>query len=289
MDTFVISTDTMADLPEDYMEKNGLPVLSLTYTLDGQTYDKNRGLAPEDFYTKMRNGAMPTTSQINPAVAREELEPYMQAGKDVLHISFSSGLSGSYNSVVIAAQELMEEYPERKIIVVDSLCASMGEGLLVHKVLEQRAQGATLEETAAWAEANKQHICHNFTVDDLNHLYRGGRVSKATAVIGTMVNIKPVLHVDEAGKLINIDRVRGRKKSLVTLVDNMEKQMGSFREANDMIMISHGDCREDAEFVAAQVKERFGIDSCMINYVGPTIGAHSGPGTIALFFMGEVR
>ena len=181
----------------------------------------------------------------------------------------------------------MEKNPEAKIIVIDSLCASLGEGLLVHKAVELRDAGKSIEEVAKWVEENKLHLCHQFTVDDLNHLHRGGRVSKATAIIGTLVSVKPVLHVDNEGHLTSLVNVRGRKKSLNTLVDNMAKLVGNYE--NDIVFISHGDCLEDAEYVAELIKERFGITDFLINYVSPTIGAHSGPGTIALFFMGETR
>lgn len=231
---------------------------------------------------------MPTTSQVNPEEAARFFEDVLQEGKDILHIAFSSGLSGSYNSARIAAEDLNEESDKARVVVVDLLCASLGEGLLVHKALKLKEAGKSLDEIVQWLEENRLHLCHNFTVNDLNHLYRGGRVSRATAVLGTMINIKPI-HVDDEGKLVAIDKVRGRKKSLVSLVDRMEKQMGAYREQNDIVFISHGDCEEDALFVAKLVRERFGIESALINYVGPTIGAHSGPGTLALFFMGEYR
>ena len=186
-------------------------------------------------------------------------------------------------------QELMEENPGVRITVIDSLAASLGEGLLVHKAVTMRDQGKSYDEVVNWLEENKLHLVHNFTVDDLFHLHRGGRVSKATAILGTMINIKPILHVDDEGHLIAVGKVRGRKKSLTTLVDNMEKQIGSYRSQNDIVMISHGDCLEDAEYVKKLVEERFGIHEFLIHYVGPTIGAHSGPGTIALFYLGEYR
>lgn len=289
MRDFIISTDNMADLPYSYLKERGLKTMSLSYMLEGRTYTEKDRLPVKEFYDKMRNGAMPTTSQVNPEEAKEVFKELLNEGKDILHIAFSSGLSGSCNSVRIAAEELMEEGVEGRVIVVDSLCASLGEGLLVHKALGLKDEGKSLDEIAEWLKDNRLHLCHNFTVDDLNHLYRGGRVSKTAAVLGTMINIKPILHVDDEGKLVPIGKVRGRKKSLVTLVDNMEKQMGDYKDQNDVIFISHGDCEEDANFVAEQVRQRFGIDSFLINYVGPTIGAHSGPGTIALFFMGEKR
>lgn len=290
MNQFLITTDTTADLPEEYLQQHNIGVMSLTYTLEGVTYDRDHPMDVKDFYATMRNGSLPTTSQVNPETAKEILKNIAEKNQcDILHIAFSSGLSGSYGSVCIAAEMLEEEHFPYRIIVVDSLCASLGEGLLVHKAVTMMEQGASLDETAKWVEENKLHIVHNFTVDDLNHLYRGGRVSKTAAFLGTIVNIKPILHVDNEGHLIPLSKVRGRKKSLITLVDSMEQQMGSYRDQNNIVFISHGDCIEDANYVASLIKERFGIDSFLINYVGPTIGAHSGPGTMALFYMGEYR
>lgn len=289
MNNYIITTDTTADLPEDYIKKHDLGIMSLTYTLEGTTYSKENPLEVRLFYEKMRNGSMPTTSQVNPENAKNIFLPYLKDGYDILHIAFSSGLSGSYNSARIAAEELSEDFPDRKIMVIDSLAASLGEGLLVHKAVMLKEQGADLDTVADWVEQNKLHIVHNFTVDDLFHLHRGGRVSKATAILGTMINVKPILHVDDEGHLIALSKVRGRKKSLQALVDSMEKQMGAYRSQNDIVFISHGDSLADAQYVADLVKQRFGIESFLINYVGPTIGAHSGPGTIALFYMGDYR
>lgn len=290
MGTYIITTDTTTDLPESYIQDNGLFLLSLSYTLEGETYDRNHELPVKVFYNKMRSGSLPTTSQVNPDAAMEVFEELITKHNcDILHIAFSSGLSGSYNSTCIGAAEIAEKYPDRKIVVIDSLCASLGEGLLVHKALENQKKGMSLEENAQWIEENKLHFVHNFTVDDLFHLHRGGRVSKTSAILGTMINIKPILHVDDEGHLIALSKVRGRKKSLTTLVESMEKQMGAFREQNDIVFISHGDCEEDAQFVADTIKQRLGIDSFLINHIGPTIGTHAGPGTIALFYMGEYR
>ena len=289
MNNYIITTDTTTDLPEDYIKKHDLGIMSLTYTLEGTTYSKDNPLDVRLFYEKMRNGSMPTTSQVNPENAKNIFLPYLKDGYDILHIAFSSGLSGSYNSTRIAAEELSEEFPDRKITIIDSLAASLGEGLLVHKAVMLKEQGADLDTVADWVEQNKLHIVHNFTVDDLFHLHRGGRVSKATAILGTMINVKPILHVDDEGHLIALSKVRGRKKSLQALVDSMEKQMGAYRSQNDIVFISHGDSLSDAQYVADLVKQRFGIESFLINYVGPTIGAHSGPGTIALFYMGDYR
>lgn len=289
MNNYIITTDTTTDLPEDYIKKHDLGIMSLTYTLEGTTYSKDNPLDVKLFYEKMRNGSMPTTSQVNPENAKNIFLPYLKDGYDILHIAFSSGLSGSYNSTRIAAEELSEEFPDRKITIIDSLAASLGEGLLVHKAVMLKEQGADLDAVADWVEQNKLHIVHNFTVDDLFHLHRGGRVSKATAILGTMINVKPILHVDDEGHLIALSKVRGRKKSLQALVNSMEQQMGAYRSQNDIVFISHGDSLADAQYVAGLVKQRFGIESFLINYVGPTIGAHSGPGTIALFYMGDYR
>ncbi len=289
MRDFVITTDNTCDMPESFYRENQVGVLSLNYTIDGETYSFYNGMPEKEFYKRVRAGSMPVTSQANPEEAKELFASYVEKGYDVLHIAFSSGLSGSCGSARVGAEELMGEHPEAKVVVVDTLCASMGEGLILYKAIQLKKAGKTLEETAKWLEENKLHLCHNFTVDDLNHLYRGGRVSKATALLGTMIGVKPILHVDDEGHLINIDKVRGRKRSLIALVDRMEKQLANYQGENDVIFISHGDCQEDAQFVADQVKARFGIDSFMINYIGPTIGAHSGPGTVALFFMGEYR
>lgn len=290
MKNFVITTDTTADLPAEYIEKHRIPLMSLTYTIEGNTYTWENPLPVADFYRMMRNGSLPTTSQVNPEEAGALFEQIIKTqDADILHIAFSSGLSGSYNSVRLAAEELSEKYPDHRIIVVDSLCASLGEGLLVHKAVMMKEAGKSLEETAKWVEENKLHVVHNFTVDDLYHLYRGGRVSKTAAFVGTVINIKPMLHVDNEGHLIPLSKVRGRKKSLIALVDAMERQIGSWRDKNDIIFISHGDALEEAEYVASLIKERLGYDSFLINYVGSTIGAHSGPGTMALFYMGDYR
>lgn len=289
MKPYIIVTDNMADLPEEYIREHGVKVMSLSYVLDGKTYDREHPQDVREFYAQMRGGSMPTTSQINPEQAKEAFLSCLSKGTDVLYLAFSSGLSGTCGSAQIAAAEIKEEnqYPEHRIVVVDTLSASLGEGLLVYKAVQLKEEGKSLEEVAAWVEENKLHLCHNFTVDDLFHLHRGGRVSKATAILGTMINIKPILHVDDEGHLIAIGKVRGRKKSLSALVDRMGEQMKGY--TNTEVFISHGDCIEDAKYVEKLVRERFGIERFVINYVGPTIGAHSGPGTIALFFMGNPR
>ena len=270
---YVIITDPCCDLPEEYLAANGLVLLPMPYTIESKTYTGEGGdrLSPKDFYAKMRAGNMPITAQVTPERATSVFEEYLKQGIDVLCIAFSSALSGTYNSERFAAQELAEKYPDSKIYVVDSLCASLGDA--VH----------------TWLAENKGFVCHNFTVDDLFHLHRGGRVSKAAAIFGSMLNVKPVLHVDDEGRLIPIAKVRGRKQSLNALVDNMEKQLGSFQGKNPRVFISHGDCEEDAQYVADRVKERCGVQAFLINYIGPVIGAPAGPGTVGLFFLGDER
>ena len=292
MENFKLITDSTADLPLEYLKEHDIDYMNLCYMIEGETYGGGTGkeLPWKEFYAKMRGGQMPTTAQINPEEAKEHFMACIEAGyKKILYLAFSSGLSGTYNSGRIAAEEIKEEYPDCEILVIDTRCASLGEGLLVYYAAKLKEEGKSMEEVAAWVEEHKQNMVHVFTVDDLNHLHRGGRVSKAVAIIGTLVSIKPVLHVDEEGHLTAVDKVRGRKKSLLQLVDNMEKQMGSYADKNDIFFISHGDALEDAEFVAEEIKTRFGIKECMINHIGPTIGAHAGPGTIALFFMGDIR
>ena len=286
MSEYMIMTDSTVDLPKEYLtEELGVPYIPLTYLIDGQSYEDMIGLTGEEFFAKVRAGSMPTTSQINPEQAREALEPYLKEGKDILYIAFSSGLSGTYNSVRMAAEELQEEYPERKLIVIDSLCACMGEGLLVYKAVQMKRAGKSLEEVAAWVEENKLHIMHNVTIDDLFHLHRGGRVSKTTAVVGTLIHVKPVLHVTNEGELKPFQNVRGRKKALQSLVDSMKKEGAGYE--NKVAFIVHGDCIEDANKVADKIKEECGVEKVIIGMLSPTIGTHAGPGTVGLFFIGE--
>ena len=289
MEDFKIITDTTADLPESYILENELGIMVVPYIMDGIPQGEERKMEVKEFYDRMRGGMMPTTSQINPETAKEYLNGFLEESRQLLVLSFSSGLSGTCGNVSLAAREIMEERPDCRIVVADPLCASLGEGLLVHKAVQLKKAGKSLDETAQWVEAHKENLVHVFTVDDLFHLHRGGRVSKATAIVGTLAGIKPLLHVDEQGHLTAVGKVRGRKKSLQSLVDMMEKQVGSWRDKNDCIFISHGDCAEDADYVKQLVEERFGRKDFLINEIGPTIGTHSGPGTVALFFMGDVR
>ncbi len=290
MSNYKIITNTTADLPNDFIKENNLGLVHFNYVMDEVSYGKDNELDWKEFYRLMREeGKMPTTSQVNPQQFKEFFLKELEEYHELLYISFSSGLSGSCQNAILAANEVMEEKPECKIVVVDSKCASMGEGLFVHKALEMQKKGMSIEETKEALETLVPHLVHIVTADDLFHLYRGGRVNKATAVVGTIAGIKPIIHVNDEGKLIAIGKSRGRKKSLTELVNYMENHMGSYRNNNNVIFISHGDAYEDACFVRDEITKRFGITEFMINNIGPTIGAHSGPGTIALFFEGENR
>ena len=288
MSDYVIVTDSSADLPASLVQELGVEVLPLSFTVQGKTYHNypdDREMDPKVFYKMLRDGEMATTSAVNVAEYTNMLEPLLQAGKDVLVLAFSSGLSTTYQSSVIAVNELSEQYPDRKIYTVDTLCASLGQGLLVWHAIQEQKKGKSIEEVRDWVEENKLHLCHWFTVDDLHFLKRGGRISAATAVVGTMLSIKPVLHVDDEGRLISMGKARGRGASLTALVDHMEQTVTDV----DTVFISHGDCLADAEKVAADVKKRFGTRDVVINTIGPVIGAHAGPGTVALFFLGTKR
>ena len=290
MSEFVLLTDSSADLSQEMAEEIGVTVLPLSFTIQGRSYHNypdNREMDPALFYDMLRAGELATTAAVNVEEYVQVMEPILQAGKDVLVLAFSSGLSSTYQASVIAVEELKEKYPDRKIYTVDTLCASLGQGLLVWMAAQEQKKGNTIEEVRDWVEAKKLNLCHQFTVDDLHFLKRGGRISATTAVVGSMLQIKPVLHVDNEGHLINIGKARGRQASLKALVDKMEKTVTE--EGKKTVFISHGDCRKDAVTVADMVRERFGTQDIRINYVGPVIGAHSGPGTLALFYLGTER
>ena len=290
MGEYVILTDSSADLTAELVAELGVEVIPLSFTMEDKTYfnyPDNRDIDPADFYARLRGGAMATTAAVNVADYTEAIEPILKEGKDVLVLAFSSGLSATCHSAQIAAGELMEQYPDRKVYVVDTLCASLGQGLLVWYAANLKKQGKTMEEVRDWTEEHKLNLCHWFTVDDLHFLKRGGRISAATAVLGTMLSIKPVMHVDNEGHLIKVGTARGRNASLKALVDHMEQTVLDLK--GQSIFISHGDCLADAQKVADDIRARFGVEDIVINYVGPVIGAHSGPGTVALFFMGSER
>lgn len=287
MRDYIITVNSTVDTGKEWLEERNVPVIPLKYTIDGQEYTDMYGLSDKEFFQKLREGKMSVTSQINPEEAKEMLEPYVKEGKDVLHLAFSSALSGTCNSMKIAAEELQEEYPEAKVIVVDTLCACMGEAMLLYYALKQKEAGKTIEEVAQWVEENKLHVCHNVTVDDLFHLHRGGRVSKTAAVLGTMVKVKPIIHMDDNGALRVIGKERGRKKSLHKIVDMAVERSEGWD--NEIIMITHGDCLEDAEYVAKLVREKMGVENVFIHNIGTVIGSHTGPGVVATFCMGNKR
>lgn len=290
MSEYVLITDSSADLSQEMVQELGVTVLPLSFTIQGKiyrNYPDNREMDLPLFYDMLRAGELATTSAVNVAEYTQAVEPILQEGKDVLILAVSSGLSSTYQASVLAAGELREKYPDRKIYTVDTLCASLGQGLLVYLAAQEQRKGKSIEEVRDWAEETKLHLCHQFTVDDLHFLKRGGRISATTAVVGSMLQIKPVLHVDNEGHLINIGKARGRQASLKALVDKMEKTVTE--EGRKTVFISHGDCRKDAVTVADMVRERFGTQDIRINFVGPVIGAHSGPGTLALFYLGTER
>ena len=289
--SFAIVTDSSSNLPEDIIDQHDLTVLPLTFMVDGEEYRsylKGEKTDLSQFYTMMREGKVITTSLPNLKESRESIEALLREGRDVLYLGFSSGLSGTYQAIELLLTELAGLYPDRTVASVDTLAASLGEGLLVYYAAKMREEGASIEKVRDWVEEHKLHLAHWFTVDDLMFLFRGGRVSRTAAWAGTMLNIKPVMHVDDEGHLIPLEKVRGRKKSLKALVDHME-QTAMSPVADQTVFITHGDCLEDAEYVADLVRERFGVSDVLINWVDPVIGAHSGPGTMALFFLASER
>lgn len=290
MRDYVIFTDSSCDLPAQMAEALELKVIPLSVTIGDKTYENDlsgKALPFDACYALLREGQKATTSAINITQFVEAMEPVLQQGKDILYLGFSSALSGTYSAGAVAMEQLSKSYPEAKLYAVDTLCASLGQGMLIYLAVQQKRAGKTIEETRDYVESQKLHLCHWFTVDDLRHLHRGGRVSATSAVLGTMLGIKPVLHVDEEGRLIFMDKVRGRRNSLKYLANMMEGT--AIDPENQTIFISHGDCLEDAEALASMIRERMPVKDVVINYVGPVIGAHSGPGTIALFFLGARR
>ena len=284
--SFKIITDSCCDLTAEMVAQCELSVAQLSVEMDGRVYS-NEEMTPVELYTHLRNGKLPKTAAVNPEGWAELIRPALQAGQEVLVLAFSSGLSATYQSAVIAAGELREEFPDRKLIVIDTLCASIGQGLLVYTAAKLREQGKSIDEVAAWVEDHKKNVCHWVTVEDLMHLKRGGRVSAATAVVGTMLSIKPIIRVDDEGKLENLAKARGRMASLNYLLDRMAETFDP--EIDDTVFIGHGDCAADAEFLAKSVKERFGVKNVYINYIGAVVGTHTGPGVAVLFYYGKNR
>ena len=289
MSQYRIMTDSSCDLPAALAAELELTVLPLTVTIDGKSYTNyldEREITFKDCYAALRDGREAKTAAANVDSFEQAMEPILQAGEDILYLGFSSALSSTYNAGALAAEQLAEKYPDRKILTVDTLSASMGQGLLVYLTGQQKRAGATIEEARDFAEKNKFHLCHWFTVDDLHHLRRGGRVSATSAVLGTVLNIKPVLHMDNEGRLIFMEKVRGRRASIKRMLEKMRET--AIEPEKQIVFMSHGDCIEDAEYLAGRIREEWNVE-VVINYVGPVIGSHSGPGTLALFFLGTER
>lgn len=290
MSNYVIMTDSAADLPQNMVENREIYVLPMTVTMGNVTflhYPDERNMTSDEFYAKLRSGETAGTSALNPEQLKDAARPFMDEGKDVIYIGLSSGLTSTISAAQVAFNELKEEYPDRKAYAVDSLMASFGQGMLVIIACDKRDEGMEYDRLCEYLDEIKHRVCAWFTVDDLFHLKRGGRVSAATAVLGSMLNIKPVLHVDEEGHLINVSKARGRKASIKALVTEMKKTI--IEEEKKYVYISHGDCEQDALELAEMVKTHIEVDNIKIGNIGPVIGAHSGPGTLALFFIGSHR
>ena len=287
MAEYTIITDSSCDLPDNVAAELELKVVPLSLTKQYLNTTDERGIPDQELYARLRAGAMAKTSAANAGSFVAVMEPELQAGRDVLYIGFSSALSATCSVGANVGRELMERYPERKVYTVDSLCASLGQGLFVYLLAQKKREGMELEALRDYAEDLKLHICHWFTVEDLQFLRRGGRVSAAAAVIGSILSIKPVMHVDNEGRLIPVSKVRGRKASLRAIADKVKETM--LDRPDQTLFISHGDCEEDARLIAEMIKERTGLELNVLNYVGPVIGSHSGPGTIAVFFIGKER
>lgn len=287
---YVIMTDSSCDLSQELADQLGLEVLPLEVMADGKNYRNwldGREIGFKEFYKLAREGKELKTSAVNTAAFEEKMEELLKEDRDILYIGFSTGLSTTYNSGEAAARELREKYPDRKIYTVDTLAASLGQGMIIYYAAKKKEAGATIEEVRDFVENEKLHMCHWFTVDDLNYLKRGGRISAATAAVGTMLSIKPVMHMDNEGHLVAVGKARGRKAALCQLLDTMG-ELGEGLEGQTTF-ICHSDCMDDAQYVASQMKERFGVAQVNINWIGPVIGAHTGPGTIGIFFWGRER
>ena len=284
--SYQIITDSCCDFTEAQYNEWNVVSVPLTVTYNGENHENFS--RPEDvkaFYDELRGGVMASTAAVNPDGWANAMEPALKEGRDVLVLAFSSGLSTTYQSAVIAGKELQETYPDRKIIVIDTLCAALGQGLLVWHASRKQSEGMAIDELAAWVEENKLHVCHWVTVDDLSHLKRGGRISATTAIVGTMLNIKPIIFVDDEGHLINTAKVRGRK----TAMEYLGKKLGETATDLETVFIGHGDCPEDAAALEALLKEKYGVKNVITGYVGPVIGAHTGPGVLVVFFLGTHR
>ncbi len=287
---YVIVTDSAANLPEELIEKCGIEVVSLSYFVNDdeyKAYEKGKKANLKELYVKMRNKENMKTSLASPEDFTVVFENIAKSGKNILYLGFTSGLSGTYQSGAIAAELIREKYPDIKLYTVDTLCASLGEGLMVYYASILKDEGKTIEEVRDWVEENKHNMCHIVTVDDLFFLKRGGRVSMTTAVAGTVLGIKPLLHIDFDGKLVTTGKIRGRKQAMNFLVEQFLKYAED--KENQIIAIGHGDCEEEAEYIISEIKKKCNVKEVVINYLDAVIGCHAGPGTLALFFMGSER
>ena len=284
-----IITDSSCDLAREYIDDNNIGLLSLVLNLNGKVVkdDLGKTLSYKDFYGQMREGATPTTSQVNAHEFEEEFLEHVKNGDSIICITISSALSGTFNSANIAKNNILEEYPDAKILLVDSLSVASGQGLLVVKACEMRDRGANAEAIVTWLEENKKKIIHSFVVDSLSHLKRGGRISGATAAIGGLLNIKPSLYIDNDGKVAQGEKIKGKKKVLRFLVNEVKEK--ATNNENETLYICHGDCLEDAKALKNMILEEVKFKNVVINYVGNVIGAHAGAGVLAVLFLGESR
>lgn len=290
MRDYVIMTDSCCDLTDQMARELELEVLPLTMHMDGQDYPNDlagTAISNQEFYKRIRAGKIATTSAVNVGQFQDAMRRVLESGRDIVCVCFSSALSTTYQSAVIAAEDLRAEFPEAEIHVVDSLSASLGQGLLLYLAVEQKRKGLTAAELAKWVEDNRLTVCHWFTVDDLNFLKRGGRVSATTALLGTMLSIKPIMHTSDEGKLVPVSKARGRKAAIAALLDKIEAL--SIHPEKQTMFICHADCEEDAKAVAQTIQDRFGTPTVHINYIGPVIGSHTGPNTMGIFFVGTQR
>ena len=284
--SYKIITDSCCDFTQQQYDELNVTCVPLTVMYNGESHSNfSDPAAVKAFYDELRSGVTATTSAVNPEGWAQAMEPVLKEGCDVLVLTFTSALSATYQSAVIAAGELQETYPQRKIRVVDTLCSALGQGLLIWHACKKRDEGMDLDSLVQWLENNRLNICHWVTVDDLSHLKRGGRISATTALVGTMLNIKPIIYVDNDGRLINCAKVRGRKAAMELLANKLGETGTDF----DTVFIAHGDCPEDAAALEKLIQEKYGVKEVITGYVGPVIGAHTGPGVLVVFFMGTHR
>lgn len=289
MREFFITTDSNSDLPQEYINKFGTVIIPQYYSFGDTVYGDELNMPPVEFYERMKGGELPQSQANNPAVIEEKFRSVLDKGADIIHIAFSSALSSSYNNVCMVANELKEQYPDAKITIVDTLMVSLGESIMVIYANDLKAKGASYEEIVKKLEAMKPHINAQFTVDDLFHLQRGGRVGKTSAMVGTVLNLKPSMFVNAAGALTASGTVRGRKKSIQAMIDRMKDSLGDAPDYSLPVGIVHANCLEDAQVLAEKIKTETGYKTVIINDISPSIGTHTGPGAMGLMYYGAVR